>query len=226
MSATSKLAHVSRIYELLTIFVFLGFASPSVEATERSDIFATGTVHSFGSYEVEGRLGFETARAGTIEIGRLEVRGTYNGPYPWIMRIYTDNTHYQGISGALVSPTRAGLVSVDGRFTIPLEVHHPNLTPNQFVVIPDLSDRDYATYQPPAEAGQHPFHELIIIGIDPRNATWVAGPDGQLFTDDDNPKGDITLPNPFTLVFQARFDASTAQGEYLSRLVIEVVSAP
>ena len=214
------------IHGFLTVALWLGWVCPPLTALERSDIFTTGTVHSFGNYEVKGKLAFDIARSGSIEIGRLQVSGLYNGPYPWVMKVYTENTNFQGISGRVTLPSRAGLVSLDGRFAVPLQIHTPNLAVGQFVPIPDRSDPSYVMYVPPPEPGQRVYTERIVIGIDPRNADWVAGPDGLLFTSDDNPLGDITIPTPFTLTFRAIFDAASAEAQYKARLIIEVVGAP
>jgi len=211
---------------LLAIALCIAGGSPSAHAAERSDIFASGTVHSFGGYRFTGRLVFDTASTGYTEIGRLEVEGTHNGPYPWVMRVYTENKHFQGISGRIISQSRAGLVSKDGRFVVPLLIHTPNLKQDQFIRVPDISDKGYVTYNPPPEPGRFAHTERIIVGIDPRNANWVSGRDRVLYTTDDNVLGDITIETPFTLIFRAQFDASSTQAEYVSRLVFEVLGAP
>jgi hypothetical protein len=66
----------------------------------------------------------------------------------------------------------------------------------------------------------------VIIGIDPRNRIWVSGPDGSLFTNDDNPLGDMTLSTPFEIFFAADIDEHTVQGEYTGRIYIEIIPAP
>ena len=79
------------IYSLLFVAVlFVAARAGPAHATERSDIFATGTVQSFGSYKFAGKLTFDTDRSGTTEIGRLQVtaprvvaffeKGVSNGP--------------------------------------------------------------------------------------------------------------------------------------------------
>ena len=64
------------------------------------------------------------------------------------------------------------------------------------------------------------------MGIDPRNAPWVAGQDGILFTDDDNILGDTTVKTPFELTLRAVIPSSAAEGTYEAILYIEIVPAP
>jgi hypothetical protein len=64
------------------------------------------------------------------------------------------------------------------------------------------------------------------MGIDPRNADWVSGGDRTLFTEDDNPLGDITLGTPFDIKFAAYFDEKSVKGNYTSNLYIELIPAP
>ena len=64
------------------------------------------------------------------------------------------------------------------------------------------------------------------MGIDPRNATWVAGADQVLFTEDDNPTGDNTLPTPFALSLYADVSESAVRGSYDTTLYFEIIPAP
>ena len=64
------------------------------------------------------------------------------------------------------------------------------------------------------------------MGIDPRNAHWVAGQDALLFTEDDNVLGDITAATPFELTLRATVSPTTVQGNYDTILYIEIVPAP
>jgi hypothetical protein len=217
---------LTTVLTLVCLGIFLVLSIPC-EAAKRVDVFATGTVHSFGEYSVSGDVNFDAVSPGRVEIGRIKVEGAYNGPYPWIMRVYTENSHFQGIAGSILPQNRTGLVSKDGRYTVPLEINTPQHSRDKFITVPDISDPDYIPYTPAPQPNEASFYsDIIVIGVDPRNAIWVAGQDQFLHTDDDNTLGDLTLPTPFELFLKATFDEVTAQAEYVARLIIEVVSSP
>ncbi|NQU73102.1 MAG: hypothetical protein HQ547_00120 [Candidatus Omnitrophica bacterium] len=206
---------------LQTGFLFYPKLTPAV----KTEIKTVGTVPSFGTYSFRGSLNFNVTKPGKFEIGKITVFGTYNGPYPWIMRVYTDNTNFMPIAGSLKSKSRAGLISGDGQFTIPLKANCQNFG-EDWVYVPDINDREYKPYSPPKEVGAGEYTECIIVGIDPRNADWVSGRDRTLFTDDDNPLGDLTLATPFDIKFSADFNEKTIKGNYTSNLYIELIAAP
>ena len=192
----------------------------------KTEVKTVGTVPSFGTYSFKGSLNFNIPKQGKFEIGKVTVYGTYNGPYPWIMRVYTDNTNFMPVAGSLEMQNKAGLISEDGQFVIPLEVNCPNFGKDVWVRVPDINEEKYKPYRPPKEVGMADYTDRIIMAIDPRNADWVSGGDRTLFTDDDNPLGDTTLATPFDIKFAAWFDEKSIKGKYTANLYIELVPAP
>lgn len=218
-------------YNKLIIWILginLLFASvlASSARASRTEVFARATVLSFGTYSFEGTLAGEVRKPGLAELGAVTVKGTYNGPYPWIMRIYTDNINYAGMAGVFGIGNPAGLVSKDAKFTLPLEANCPNWGEDEWLRIPDLNDPNYIEYSPPSEVAAGIYSDRIITGIDPRNADWVSGPDRILFTPDDNFLGDITLETPFEIKFRTKVEPNTPIGDYVGRIYIEIVPAP
>lgn len=214
------------IFSILFLYPIPHTLYPNICFASKTEVKTIGTVPSFGTYSIKGSLNFRVPKPGKFEIGKITVLGTYNGPYPWIMRIYTDNTNYMPVAGTLGSRSRAGLISADGQFTIPIEVNYPNLGPGVWASIPDINDADYKPYKPAKEVGIADYTDRIIMGIDPRNGDWVSGTDRAIFTDDDNPLGDITMATPFEIKFSAYFDEKTTKGNYTSNIYIELVPAP
>lgn len=194
---------------------------------KRVIIPVTGKVNSFGTYSFVGKLDFEIKEAGEQNIGIISIEGTYNGEYPWIMRIYTDNAGYTGIAQAAGIQSPAGLVSTDGRFVIPLLVNAPNMGESYYKTIPDINQIDYKTYIPDKlKEKETPYTDYIIMAIDPRNEVWVAADNGTLFDLDDNLLGDTTIPTPFDLRFKADFDERAVKANYTANLYIEIVPCP
>ena len=221
---SKKLPFFKLIAALFTVFCLL---PPTFSCyASKTEIRTVGTVPSFGIYSFKGSLNFNITKPGKFEIGKVAVYGTYNGGYPWIIRIYTDNTNYMPLAGSLAAKSRAGLISEDGQFTIPLEINCPNFGKDDWVNIPDINDENYKPYKPAKEVGMGIYTDRIIMAIDPRNADWVAGPDRTLFTGDDNPLGDTTIQTPFDVRFAAYFDEKTVEGNYTSNLYIELIPAP
>ena len=211
---------------VIVVIISLLLTSPPYCAASKTEVKTIGTVSSFGIYSFKGDLKFNVKGPGKFEIGKITVHGTYNGPYPWIMRVYTDNTNFMPVAGILKTAGRSGLISEDGQFTIPLEVNCPNFGKDVWVSVPDINDESYKPYKPPKEVGKSEYTDRIIVGIDPRNADWVSGRDRILFTDDDNPLGDITISTPFEIKFGAYFDEKNTSGIYTSNLYIELIPAP
>jgi len=208
-------------------FLLLSLAAPLIcFAAVRQEVYVTGHVRSFGGYTFTEAVAFEIREPGEQEIGRILVDGLYNGEYPWVMRCYTDNLHYAGVAGAVRPADPAGLVSKDGRYTIPLFIHCANFGENVWRKVPDLSEPGYLPYQPNPEPGEVAYTDCVLMGIDPRNGSWVAGPDGLLYTHDDNPLGDSTLPTPFELVLQAKASGGSVKAEYDAVLYVEIATAP
>ncbi|MDD5449160.1 MAG: hypothetical protein PHO42_00990 [Candidatus Omnitrophica bacterium] len=218
------------ITKLIVVFFLLNTQYSTLNTipcyASKSEIKTLGIVPSFGTYSFRGSLNFTVKKPGRFEIGKITVFGTYNGAYPWIMRIYTDNTNLTPLAGSLSAINKAGLISEDGQYTVPLEAACPNFGKDVWVYVPDINNDTYKAYAPPREVGTADYTECIIMGLDPRNADWVSGPDRTLFTADDNPLGDTTLATPFDIRFAAYFDEKTIKGKYTSNLYIELVPAP
>ncbi len=199
---------------------------PLASASVKQEVYISGHVQSFGGYILSDAVTFEIDRPDEREIGRIVVEGIYNGEYPWIMRVYTDNLHFTGLAGSLRKPGSAGLVSADGAYGVPLFIHSPNFGPDEWRRVPDLSESEQLPYQPESEPGEGTYADVVIMGIDPRNASWVAGRDTLLYTSDDNFLGDITIPTPFELILKGEFSSASVRGEYETTLVVEIVAAP
>lgn len=202
-------------------------ACPALAFAARQHIYVTGAVQPFGSYTVTPSLTFEIREPGVQELGIITVEGLYNGEYPWILRMYTENLRYAGVGGALRRPSPAGLVSTDGQAVIPLEAHSPPFGADVWRRIPDLLEEPYHPYR----ASEDPnapddYSDCIVLGIDPRHAPWVSGADHELFTSDDNVLGDMTMPTPFAITVRARVEAAAVRGAYETVLYLELVPAP
>jgi len=221
-----KTSYIVRNIVLFTLFLILIISLLSYAEASRTEITARATVLSFGTYSFEGILAGDIREPGETDLGIVTVKGAYNGPYPWVMRIYTDNLNYNGVGGGFGQESPAGLVSSDGRYALPLEANCPNWGEDEWLRIPDINESGYREYTPSrnVDAGLHT--ERIIMAIDPRNADWVSGGDRVLFTPDDNIIGDITLETPFDIKFRARVGPSTPTDDYEGRVYIEIVPAP
>lgn len=211
-------------FALLILLAWMSLLAPPCLA-KRVLIPVTGKVNSFGTYSFLGRLEFDIKKPGEQEIGTITVEGAYNGEYPWIMRVYTDNNIYSGISGAVKAQNAAGLVSIDGRFLIPLFVNAPNMGIH-YKSVPDINQNNYKPYMPERLNTPANYADCIIMGVDPRNERWVAGDNGILFDEDDNTVGDIAMPTPFDLKFNARFDERAVASNYTANLYIEIAACP
>jgi len=196
-------------------------------ASVKQEVYVTGSVGSFGGYALTPGVRFLIEEPGVKELEPITVNGLYNGEYPWVMRIYTDNLHFGGIAGAIRRPNPDGLVSEDGRFSIPIEVNCPNFGLGVWRRIPDLNEPNYIPYHPVADPKEGaPYSDVILMGIDPRNAAWVAGPDGAMSTEDDNDLGDNTLPTPFSILLRVNVPPTGVQGNYNAYIYVEIVPAP
>ena len=214
-------------FAVALFFLLLSTNDEPALAAVKQEVYVTGTVQSFGGYTVSEGIEFTIPEPGKKVLGKILVEGQYNGPYPWIMRLYTDNLHFAGVAGTIHRPGPAGLVSQDGQFVIPLEVNSPALGEGVWRRVPDLNEPGYRPYQPSSEPTEAvAYTDCIVMGIDPRNAAWVAGPDGVLFTDDDNPLGDVTAKTPFELTLRVDVSPQAVQGSYEATLYIEIVPAP
>ena len=218
--STSSGRTIALAFSLLLVFPL------SLRATVQQEVYITGHVQPFGGYKMTEAVAFEIREPGKQEIGRIIVDGLYNGEYPWVMRCYTDNLHFSGVGGALRTPSPGGLVSTEGQFVIPLSLNCPNFGPDTWRRIPDLGDPGTVPYAANPEPGEVAYTDCIVMGIDPRNGAWVAGPDELLYTADDNFLGDTTVATPFEIVLQADVPASAVRGRYDATLYFEIVAAP
>ena len=217
---------IAKSYLCTILFLSLLFSPCAAGLASRQHVYVSGTVQSFGSYHFTPALSFAIQEPGLQEIGTILVEGMYNGEYPWIMRIYTENAHFAGVAGGIRPATPAGLVSRDGQYVIPIEIKSPTFD-DVWRRVPDLFETPYIPYAPSDDPTAPPeYTDCLIMGIDPRHAPWVAGPDGQLFTDDDNPLGDLTMATPFQMSLRARVDPRAVQGPYDALIYIEIVPAP
>lgn len=210
---------------LFAILLFLSSLS-TAQAAVKQEVYVTGHVRAFGGYQFTETVAFEVKDPGKQVIGEIVVEGLYNGPYPWIMRVYTDNYAYSGVTGAIKQAPSSGLVSKNGAYTIPLWISSPSLGEDAWRKIPDLSDTDQTPYEAHSETGDTFYTDCVVLGIDPRNGNWVAGGDGLIFTADDNTLGDITVPTPFAMELRADVAPSSVNGNYETTLYMETVSAP
>lgn len=217
-----------RLLRTLHLFVMTGilFQLPAAHASQQQEVYVTGHVQPFGGYVFTESVAFDVTAPGAQEIGRIVVDGLYNGEYPWIMRAYTDNLHFAGITGSIRPPSPAGLVSKDGLYVIPLSINVPSYGPNVWRRIPDLSEPGALPYEPEPQPGETTYTDCVLMGIDPRNGSWVAGPDGLLYTYDDNLLGDETVATPFEMILQANVLPAAVKGEYDAVLYIEISPAP
>ena len=220
--STNGLARFAGVVLLASYILQLSSAFASV----KQEVYLRGTVASFGGYTFSESVKFTITKPGEQDLGEITVDGIYNGEYPWIMRVYTDNLNFGGVIGVGRQPIPSGMISKDGRFSIPIEIHCPNFGPNVWQPVPDINNPIYRPYQPVKEVGKEDHTECILMGIDPRNATWVAGADGLLFTQDDNLLGDTTAATPFELSLRANVLPNSVQGEYEGKIFIEIVAAP
>ena len=217
---------LKRIRATFLLLLLVLLQSPCGWASVQQEVQITGHVQPFGGYVFTESVTFKITKPGKQEIGVIVVDGLYNGEYPWIMRAYTENLHVSGIGGSLHVPPPAGLVSEDGQFVVPLFISSPSFGAEGGRRIPDLSEPEYMPYAPDPDPGHASYTDCILLGIDPRNGAWVAGPDGLLHTADDNFIGDNTVATPFEMVLQADVPPSAVRGKYTATLYIEIVSAP
>jgi len=174
---------------------------------------------------------------------------------PWYMRIYTDNhKRYKGIDGAIYSGrvatqgsygadamgSPAGLVSSDGKYTLPLKVWCLNFGPD----VEDGWDPNLLG-PPPVKEDYYWKGPLLDTGKrDPQRVGWQWIPDymdmttdtmtwrrliGQdpfssFYVSDSNPTGDFTLPSPFQVFIAYETSPTAVVGKYSTDLIIEIYS--
>lgn len=225
-TAEKKMKNITKTILLIFIITSIMCLDAQTSFAKRAIIPTRGKVNSFGTYSFAGKLDFDIKNAGEQEIGKIVIEGTYNGEYPWIMRIYTDNTNYTGIAGSVKPQSNQGLISTDGRFSIPLMIDIPTMNAVGYKTIPDISQPEYKTYRPDKLNKAGAYTDCIIMGIDPRNEAWVSGSNGILFDSDDNTIGDMTAQTPITIKFRGRFDERAVATNYTANLYVEIITCP
>lgn len=159
---------------------------------------------------------------------------------PFVIRIYTDNSgRYHGVPGAVQRGPVAGLVSMDGRYSIPMKVWNLNYGPDiqetgwdsPLAGPPPVDDDDFWIGPPLLEGVRSEgsamwvrVPDLTDMTTDP--VTWrrLIGqdPDDDRFVSDINPTGDFTLASPFTFYLATEAGASAVSGTYSTTLVVEL----
>ncbi|MBI4227960.1 MAG: hypothetical protein HY600_06810 [Candidatus Omnitrophica bacterium] len=191
---------------------------------------------------------------GTIPPGRfmqpvpLEIRWDFyrfnrlGADQPFTIRVYSDNSsRYRGIPGALLDGSPAGLVSEDGRFTIPMKIWTVNFGPDfdetgwkADTMGPPPVDDDTYWKGPLLTSGGREVGSVAWLRIpdysemssDPTTWRRLIGqePDNQRFVTDTNVTGDYTLTSPLTVYLATEAWAAAVQGRYAATLVVELWS--
>ena len=194
----------------------------------------------------------EVLNLGTLPPGRylcptpFEVRWSFfqfnrlRQDQPFSIRIYTDNAaRYHGIPHALRAVSPAGLVSMDGRYVIPVKCWMLNFGPDiqesgwdaALAGPPPVDEDDYWLGPPLLEGGRSlgsatwvRIPDLVDMTPDP--VTWrrLIGQDqyDNRFISDPNLTGDFTLRSPFTVYLATETGANSVEGTYSANLVVEL----
>jgi len=176
---------------------------------------------------------------------------------PWYMRIYTDNAaRYKGIEGAIYGSRKvyttskirvaasseggvSGLVSSDGKHTLPLKVWCLNFGPdwdeigwNPTLLGPPPVNDDYVWIGPQLDNGKRDTDRSVWMwipdysGMSADKRTWrrLIGQDpyDNEFVTDNNPTGDFTLDSPFDIYLATETSSSTVIGKYTGKLIVEI----
>ena len=196
----------------------------------------------------------ETIDLGTIPEGRfmyptpLEIRWDFfrfnriRGDQPFSLRIYTDNAaHYRGTPGALRTGSPAGLISEDGRFSVPVKLWTVNFGPDvqetgwdAKLMGPPPVDDDTFWAGPILTDGSREYGSVAWLRIpdisemSSDNGSWrrLIGQDAydSRFAGDANATGDFTLPSPVTVYLATEGNAATVEGHYSGTLIVELYS--
>lgn len=205
---------------------------------------------------------------GTLQYGRymhpmpIEISWNFFGfnsqirkDRPWYMRIYTDNQkRYQGIYGAVYSGriatqegggasamgSPAGLISEDGKYTIPLKIWCLNFGPDveegwdANLLGPPPVQEDHYWKGPLLDDGTRDKTRVVwervpdYMDMTADTATWrkLIGQDpfDTHYVSDSNPAGDFTLPSPFQVFVAYETSPTAVIGKYTTDMIIEIYS--
>lgn len=171
------------------------------------------------------------------------------------MRIYTDNhRRYQGVEDAIYSGrvasqeggsasalgTPAGLVSSDGKYTMPLKVWCLNFGPDveegwdANLLGPPPVKEDYYWKGPLLDNGRRDpsrvawewIPDYVDMTADPSTWRKLIGQDSfdTHYVSDANPTGDFMLPSPFQIYLAYETSPTAVAGAYSTELIIEIYS--
>ncbi|OIO80714.1 MAG: hypothetical protein AUJ89_02650 [Candidatus Omnitrophica bacterium CG1_02_43_210] len=161
---------------------------------------------------------------------------------PWYMRIYTDNTtRYRGIEDSVYKGSPAGLVSSDGKYTLPIKTWCLNYPPDDqemgwdtVMSGPPTVDDDTYWIGPYLDSGERYENKAAWIRIPDYNemtsdrATWrnLIGQDiyDTQYVTDVNPTGDFTLTSPISVYFATEAGPATVKGNYSATMILEIYS--
>jgi len=161
---------------------------------------------------------------------------------PWYMRIYTNNaSRYKGLPGIIYQTSPAGLVSSDGRYSIPLKIWCLNYAPDDQEMGWDTAmsgpppvDEDTYWKGPLLDEGKR-YHDkvgweripdLSEMTSDRRSWRTLIGEsryDEQYVTDINAP-GDFTLTSPFSAYLAMETGPTSVKGNYSCELIVEIYS--
>jgi len=162
--------------------------------------------------------------------------------HPWYMRLYTDNhRRYEGVTGAIYSSTSpAGLVSTDGKYTIPLKIWCLNYGPSvedgwdTSLLGPPPIKEDLYWKGPLLDTGQRDgsranwsrIPDYIDMTADPGTWRKLIGQDpyNTQYVSDSNPTGDFTLSSPFQVFIAYETSPTAVIGRYSTDLILEIYS--
>ena len=197
----------------------------------------------------------DALHVGTLQPGRsmhpvpLEIRWNFfrfnqlAHDQPFYIRVYTDNAaRYRGIPGAIRRNGPAGLVSSDGRYTIPMKIWTANFGPdvqetgwdNDMMGPPPVDDDTFwrgplLTTPGEREAGAVAWARIpdfSEMSSDPSSWRRLIGqdPDDSRFVADTNITGDFTLPSPITAYVATETGPTSVAGTYSATLIVELYS--
>ena len=219
---------------------------------ERSDRVAGKFPIHVGTETETLRVFPEVLNLGTLPPGRymhptpIEVTWNYfrfnqlRLDQPFAIRIYTDNAaRYHGIPNALRVGSPAGLVSLDGKYTVPIKVWTLNFGPDiqetgwdsPLAGPPPVDDDDYWIGPPLLEGARSEgsanwvrLPDLTEMTTNPITWRRLLGqdPHDDRFVGDANPTGDFTLRSPFTFYLATEGGPATVAGSYSTTLIVEL----